>query len=182
MNQKIRRIGIKNIALFITLLSATILAGVSRASALPTTKLEPDSAIVKSTQMQIAQANLSDYAGNWAEPFIKVLIDKNIIVGYPDGTFKPDQPFTRAEFAALLNKAFELPPIRESIAFKNVPQNYWAAAVIDKAYRSGFLAGYPNGIFGPNQNIIRIESLVSLTNGSQLQPDGSPDRVDGVPE
>jgi hypothetical protein len=178
MNQKIRQIGIKNLALFITLLSATILAGASRVSAAPTSTLKPDSAIVKSTKTQIAQANLSDYAGNWAEPFIKVLIDKNIIVGYPDGTFKPDQPVTRAEFAALLNKAFELQPIRESRAFKDVPANYWAAAVIDKAYRSGFLAGYPNGTFAPNQNIIRIESLVSLTNGSKLQPDGSPDRVD----
>ena len=177
MNKKIGQMGIKSIALFITFLSATILAGTARASALPTATLKPDAAIVKSTQSQIAQANLSDYASSWAEPFIKVLIDKNIIVGYPDGTFKPDQPVTRAEFAALLNKAFELPPIRESISFKDVPQNYWAAAVIDKAYRSGFLAGYPNQIFGPNQNIIRIESLVSLTNGSKLQPDGSPDRV-----
>jgi hypothetical protein len=178
MNQKIRRIGVKNTALFITLLSATILAGTSRVSALPTSTLKPDSAIVKSTQTQIAQANLSDYAGNWAEPFIKVLIDKNIIVGYPDGTFKPDKPITRAEFAALLNKAFELQPIRESRAFRDVPANYWAAAVIDKAYRSGFLAGYPNRTFAPTQNIIRIESLVSLTNGSKLEPDGSPDRVD----
>jgi S-layer homology domain len=41
--------------------------------------------------LEIAQANLNDYAGNWVEPFIKVLIDKNIIVGYPDDTFKPDQ-------------------------------------------------------------------------------------------
>jgi hypothetical protein len=178
MNQKIRQIGVKNLALLITLLSATILAGTSRVSASPIFTPKPDSAIVKSTQTQIAQANLSDYAGNWAEPFIKVLIDKNIIVGYPDGTFKPDQPVTRAEFAALLNKAFELPPIRESRAFRDVPANYWAAAVIDKAYRSGFLAGYPNKTFAPNQNIIRIESLVSLTNGSKLQPDGSPDRVD----
>jgi S-layer homology domain len=178
MNQKIRQISFKNLALFITLLSATILAGTSRVSASPTTVLKPDSAIIKSTKTQIAQANLSDYSGNWAEPFIKVLIDKNIIVGYPDGTFKPDQPVTRAEFAALLNKAFELPPIRESLAFKDVPANYWAAAVIDKAYRSGFLAGYPNKTFAPSQNIIRIESLVSLTNGSKLQPDGSPDRVD----
>jgi hypothetical protein len=40
------------------------------------------------------------------------------------------------------------------------------------------LAGYPNNTFAPSQNIIRIESLVSLTNGSKLQPDGSPDRVD----
>jgi hypothetical protein len=178
MNKKNRQIGVKNLALFITLLSAIILAGTSRASALPTSILKTDSAIVKSTQTQIAQANLSDYASSWAEPFIKVLIDKNIIVGYPDGTFKPDQPVTRAEFAALLNKAFELQPIRESRAFKDVSANYWAAAVIDKAYRSGFLAGYPNGTFGPDRNIIRIESLVSLTNGSKLQPDGSPDRVD----
>ncbi len=177
MNQKIRQAGIKNLALFVTLLSATILTGISRVSALPTATSKADSAIVKSTQTQIAQANLSDYTGNWAEPFIKILIEKNIIVGYPDGTFKPDQPVTRAEFAALLNKAFELPPIRESRAFKDVSANYWAAAVIDKAYRSGFLAGYPNGTFGPSQNIIRIESLVSLTNGSKLQPDGSPDRV-----
>jgi hypothetical protein len=178
MNQSIRQIGIKNITLFITLVSATILAGGSRASAMPTptSTLKPE-AIVKSTQTQIAQANLSDYTSNWAEPFIKVLIDKNIIVGYPDGTFKPDKPVTRAEFAALLNKAFDLQPIRESRSFKDVPANYWAAAVIDKAYRSGFLAGYPNGTFSPSQNIIRIESLVSLTNGSKLQPDSSPDRV-----
>jgi S-layer homology domain len=177
MNQKNLQTGIKNIALFITLLSATILATGSRASALTTSTLKPDSAIVKTTQTQIAQANLNDYAGNWAEPFIKVLIDKNIIVGYPDGTFKPDQPVTRAEFAALLNKAFELPAIRESLAFRDIPANYWAAAVIDKAYRSGFLAGYPNQTFAPDRNIIRIESLVSLVNGSKLQPDGSPDRV-----
>jgi S-layer homology domain len=173
MNQHIRQTGIKSIALFITLLSAIILASGTRADALPTATLNS-----VPTKTQIAQANLNDYAGNWAEPFIKVLIDKNIIVGYPDGTFKPDQPVTRAEFAALLNKAFELPPIRESITFKDVPTNYWAAAVIDKAYRSGFLAGYPNKTFAPGQNIIRIESLVSLTNGSKLQPDGSPDRVD----
>jgi hypothetical protein len=178
MNQRSRRIGIKNITLFLTLLSATTLAGGSRVSALPTlTSTLKAEAIVKSTQTQIAQANLSDYMSNWAEPFIKVLIDKNIILGYPDGTFKPDRPVTRAEFAALLNKAFELQPIRESRSFKDVPANYWAAAVIDKAYRSGFLTGYPNETFGPNQNIIRIESLVSLVNGSKLQPDSSADRV-----
>ncbi len=175
MIYNLRPIGIKNIALLITLLSATILTSGTRASALPTSTLKPDSAI---NSTQIAQANLNDYSDNWAAPFIKVLIDKNIIVGYPDGTFKPDQAVTRAEFAALLNKAFELSPMRESITFKDVPANYWAAAVIDKAYRSGFLAGYPNKTFAPTQNIIRIESLVSLANGSKLQPDGSPDRVD----
>jgi S-layer homology domain len=120
---------------------------------------------------QVAQA--SDVAGNWAEPFIKVLVEKDIIKGYPDGTFKPDRPVTRAEFAALLNRAFDLKPIRAERKFKDVAANYWASAVIQKAYRSGFIAGYPNGTFTPNQNIIRIDSLVSLINGSKLEPTGN---------
>jgi S-layer homology domain len=122
---------------------------------------------------QIAQA--SDVAGNWAEPFIKVLVEKDIIKGYPDGTFKPDRPITRAEFAALLNKAFDLQPIRAGRKFKDVPKKFWATDVIQKAYQSGFLAGYPNGTFAPKQNIIRIQSLVSLVNGSKLEPSGNLD-------
>jgi S-layer homology domain len=126
---------------------------------------------------QIAQA--SDVAGNWAEPFIKVLVEKEIIKGYPDGTFKPDQAITRAEFAALLNKAFDLQPVRAGRKFKDVSSKYWANAVIQKAYQSGFLAGYPNGTFAPKQNIIRIQSLVSLVNGSKLEPSGNLD-INGV--
>lgn len=122
---------------------------------------------------QIAQA--SDVAGNWAEPFIRVLVEKGIIAGYPDGTFKPDQAITRAEYAALINKAFDLQPIRAARNFKDVRKGFWGAAVIQKAYRSGFLAGYPNGTFAPNQNIIRIQSLVSLINGSKLEPSGTLD-------
>ncbi len=125
----------------------------------------------------IAQA--SDVAGNWAEPFIRALVEKGIIAGYPDGTFKPDQPVTRAEFAALLNKAFDLQPVRAGRKFKDVPANYWATEVIQKAYQSGFLAGYPNGTFAPKQNIIRIQSLVSLINGSKLEPSGNLD-INGV--
>jgi S-layer homology domain len=125
----------------------------------------------------IAQA--SDVAGNWAEPFIKALVEKGIIAGYPDGTFKPDQPVTRAEFAALLNKAFDLQPVRAGRKFKDVSAKYWAAGVIQKAYQSGFLAGYPNGTFAPKQNIIRIQSLVSLVNGSKLEPSGNLD-LNGV--
>jgi hypothetical protein len=126
---------------------------------------------------KIAQA--SDVAGNWAEPFIKALVEKDIIKGYPDGTFKPDQPVTRAEFAALLNKAFDLKEVRAARKFKDVPKKFWAAEVIQKAYKGGFLSGYPNGTFAPKQNIIRIQSLVSLVNGSKLEPSGNLD-INGV--
>jgi S-layer homology domain len=185
MNYNKRSFANRVVALFSIVcgaLGTTIFLGESQVMALPAAgsiPVVPSAAknSLPNIPTQIAQANLSDYSSNWAEPFIRVLIEKNIIVGYPDGTFRPDQPVTRAEFAALLNKSFELQPIRESIVFQDVPAGYWAAEVIDKAYRSGFLAGYPNKTFGPTQNIIRIESLVSLTNGSKLQPDGSADRV-----
>ncbi|WP_373541087.1 S-layer homology domain-containing protein [Chamaesiphon sp.] len=122
---------------------------------------------------RIAQA--SDIAGNWAEPFIRALVAQDIIKGYPDGTFQPDRPITRAEFAALLNKAFALQPIRAARTFKDVPTNYWAAAVIQTASQAGFIAGYPDGTFAPSQNISRIQSLVALVNGSKLTPTGNVD-------
>ncbi|WP_309736262.1 S-layer homology domain-containing protein, partial [Chamaesiphon sp. OTE_75_metabat_556] len=124
----------------------------------------------------LKQVNQSiDIAGNWAEPFIKSLVGKNIIKGYPDGSFKPDRPITRSEFAALLNSAFDLQPIRAGRTFEDVPPNYWAAEVIQKAYQSGFVSGYPNGTFAPMQNTLRIQSLVSLVNGSKLEPSGTLD-------
>ena len=122
---------------------------------------------------RLAQVTLSDTSGNWAEPFIQALAQKNIVVGYPDGTYRPDQLVTRAEFAAILNKAFDLPATRAAKRFRDVPDNYWGRDAIEKAYRAGFVAGYPNNTFGPNQNVLRIEALVALVNGSRLQPDGS---------
>lgn len=122
---------------------------------------------------KVAQA--SDIAGNWAEPFIRSLVEKDIIKGYPDGTFKPDRPVTRAEFAALLNRAFDLQPVRSPARFKDVAARYWASAVIQKAYQSGFLAGYPNATFAPDRQINRIESIVALTNGNKFAPSGNLD-------
>jgi S-layer homology domain len=129
---------------------------------------------------RIAQGSeLSDINGNWAEPFIRTLVANGIIKGYPDGTFKPDRLVTRAEFAALVSKAFSLSPIRTAKTFNDVPPNDWATAVIQKAYQGGFLAGYANDRFAPKQNILRIESLVSLINGSKLEPTAKLE-LDGV--
>jgi S-layer homology domain len=123
--------------------------------------------------VQIAQA--SDVSGNWAEPFIRVLVEKEIIRGYPNGTFRPNQPITRAEFAALLNRAFTLQPVRAARKFKDVPKKFWGAEVVQKATRSGFMRGYSNNTFAPKQNITRIQSLVALVEGNKLDRSGSLD-------
>jgi hypothetical protein len=124
-------------------------------------------------------SQLSDVSGNWAEPFIKVLTEKGIIAGYPDGTFQPDRPVTRAEFAALVNKAFpDAPDTRAAINFRDVPARFWAAGAIRKATQTGFLAGYPNRTFQPREGIKRIDSLVSFVNGAKITPEGSAANID----
>lgn len=104
----------------------------------------------------------------WARGFIAELSRRNIIAGYPDGTFKPDNPVTRAEFAAMLRKAnadFKKPRTRPATNFSDVSSAYWAASAIQEAYTTGFMAGYPGNIFKPEQNIPREQVLVSLANG-----------------
>jgi S-layer homology domain len=126
-----------------------------------------------------SQANLSDISGNWAEPFIQVLTEKGIIAGYPDGTFQPDRPVTRAEFAALVNKAFpDAPEIRAAINFRDVPRGFWASDAIRKATATGFLAGYPDRTFQPREGIKRIDSLVAFVNGAKITPDGQAANMD----
>ncbi|MEQ9234358.1 S-layer homology domain-containing protein [Coleofasciculus sp. E2-BRE-01] len=104
----------------------------------------------------------------WAEDFITELAQRDIIAGFPDGTFRPDAPVTRAQFAAMMrkaNQAFNKAEQRGSTTFVDVPSRYWAYSAIQDAYKTGFLTGYPGNVFRPEQNIPREQVLVSLANG-----------------
>lgn len=108
----------------------------------------------------------SDVSSNyWAAQFIQQLSQRGVIAGFPDGTFRPEQPVTRAQFAAMIDKAFRKSQQRQVIAFSDVPSKYWASSAIGQAYSIGFLAGYPGNRFQPNQAIPRQQVLVSLANG-----------------
>ena len=112
--------------------------------------------------------NFTDISTHWAKDFIDRLAKMNIVNGFPDGTFKPDRNLTRAEYAALLARAFELAPRREATVFKDVAADFWAQSAIVKANRAGFLVGYPDSTFRPEQNLTRTQAIVSLVNGLQL--------------
>lgn len=111
---------------------------------------------------------LSDIKGHWAETFIQNLFDKGLISGFSDGTFKPDAKMNRAQYAALLIKAFNPAPKRNGLPFNDVADNFWAKDVIQQAYRSQFISGFPNNIFRPNDNVQRVQVLVSLVSGLTL--------------
>lgn len=113
-----------------------------------------------------AQARFNDVESSyWANQYVQSLTDANIINGFPDGTFRPDEQMTRAQFASILYGGFPKADIREPITFSDVPTDHWAAGAISAAYTQGFLSGYPDGTFGLDQPITRLEVLLSLTSG-----------------
>jgi len=133
------------------------------------TALEQLSQSRKFKASDLAQAlTLNDIQSSWARSFITALVSRGVIQGFPDGSFRPDEPVTRAQFAAIVSKAFPQPSSRQAIAFADVPEYYWAKDAIQTAYQTGFLAGYPNNTFLPEQSIPRVQVLVALANGLNL--------------
>jgi HEAT repeat protein len=126
-----------------------------------------------------AQSRFSDVNDSyWASEYVRSLTSSNIISGFPEGTFQPDAQMTRAQFASILSRGFAQADKRAPMTFRDVPSNHWAAGAIASAYRQGFLQGYPDGSFGPEQPITRLEVLVALSNGLGIaQPSGDADQM-----
>lgn len=130
-----------------------------------------------------ATLQFSDIQGHWAQNFIEPLARKGAIRGFPDGTFKPDAPMTRAQFAAMLeqvSRSYDLELARAGngrvqppAAFADVPVNYWASHAIQTAWSAGFLGGYPDGAFKPDRAISRVQVMVALVKGFELGGNGS---------
>ncbi|MGB3493210.1 MAG: DUF1565 domain-containing protein [Elainellaceae cyanobacterium] len=109
-----------------------------------------------------------DVQGHWAQSYIEALASLDVIGGFPDGSYRPNDPVTRAQFAAIVNQAFSPSPKRSSRSFADVRSNFWAYDAIQTAYQGDFLSGYPGGIFRPQQAIPRVEVLVALASGLGL--------------
>ncbi|HEY9872573.1 MAG TPA: DUF1565 domain-containing protein [Candidatus Obscuribacterales bacterium] len=116
---------------------------------------------------------IKDIQGHWAQAYIEALSAKGIIAGFNDGTFRPSEPVTRAQFAAIINKAFTPVPSRSAVNFADVSSKSWAYQPIQAAYRGGFVSGYPENKFLPEQAIPRVQVLVSLASGLKLQSDNT---------
>ncbi|MGF1514263.1 MAG: DUF1565 domain-containing protein [Elainellaceae cyanobacterium] len=110
----------------------------------------------------------ADAQGHWAQPYIEALAAREIIGGFPDGTYRPNEPVTRAQFAAIINKAFTSTPTRSGQDFVDIQQSFWGYDAIQAAYRRGFLSGYPGQVFLPSREIPRVQVLVSLASGLDL--------------
>jgi hypothetical protein len=96
--------------------------------------------------------------GNWYGRFVDYLAQRHIVSGYPDGTFRPTQPVTRAEFATMLVQSQGLSNTPTSTTrFSDVPGGHWASGAIETAATRGWISGYPDGTFGPSRQINMTE-------------------------
>ncbi|NMB34902.1 MAG: S-layer homology domain-containing protein, partial [Firmicutes bacterium] len=113
-----------------------------------------------------ANPTLSDVEGHWAQSTIQSMVDEGIVGGYPDGTFKPDDSITRAEFATLVVKAFTL----ESGAGKvfDDTADHWASDVISTANHHGLVSGYSDTSFGPDDPVTREQIAVVIVNATEV--------------
>ena len=111
--------------------------------------------------------------GFWAACDIDKLAINDVVVGYPDGYFKPNRNITRAEFATILVKGFNLDQcdMPRSGMFKDVPMSNWANRSIAKAVDEDLLKGYPDGNFKPNHHVTRAEALTSIAKGMDCDMD-----------
>lgn len=107
------------------------------------------------------QPALSDIRGTWAEQQIADWVSNGLVSGYPGGTFQPDKPITRAEFFALINRAFGY----SETALANAPDvdpADWYAEDIAKATAVGYASSYPDGTIRPDNLISRQEAAAIL--------------------
>ena len=110
-----------------------------------------------------------DMVGHWSEPFIAAMVGRGLISGFPDGSFRPEENLTRAQYAAIVSKAFQQSAQRSRLTFSDVPVHFWAYSAISRAQQMGFIAGFPDGSFRPQQNLTRTQAIISLVSGLGLR-------------
>ena len=118
--------------------------------------------------------NYSDVQlGKWYNNPISTMSALGIIKGYPDGTFRPNAPITRAEFAAIAAR-FDETATRGTTTFTDV-YGHWAADEIAKAYDNNWIKGYPDGTFRPDRNITRAEAMTLINRVLDRAPESPSD-------
>jgi hypothetical protein len=117
--------------------------------------------VFSSIGLVFAASSTSDIKGHWAESQLNSWIEKGFIKGYADGSFKPNNSITRAEFAALINHSFKFIE-KADVAFTDVSPTSWAYEEVAKAVKAGYTQGYSDGTFGANKEVSRQEVAVMI--------------------
>jgi hypothetical protein len=113
-------------------------------------------------------AGFQDIKGHWAQKNITSLVNRSIINGYGDYTFRPNRSINRSEAIALIAQAFNLKDT-STTNFKDLTNKHWANSYIRQGVRAGIIAGYEDGTFRPDQAITRAEMTVMIAKAIKLR-------------
>ena len=114
---------------------------------------------------------------HWAKNWIEAIYSAGITSGYPDGTYRPENPVTRAEMAVFLLNALGISPgpLPVEPSFNDI-SGHWAETFIEELKDQGITGGYPDGTYRPENRVTRAEMAVFLLKGMGVNPppmDGS---------
>ncbi|MEK0316487.1 carbohydrate binding domain-containing protein [Cohnella sp. 56] len=123
------------------------------------------------------KASFQDIKGHWAEAAIAELAHAGVLKGYENGTFRPDQPVTRAEWIAQLWRVMGWKSGSGSAKFKDVKQGAWYADAVNAAAQAGIAEGFADGSFRPDRAVTREEAAVLLERAF-LSEDGAGESKD----
>lgn len=110
-----------------------------------------------------------DIAEHWSRPWVDALFEKGIVKGLDDGTFRPDSFLTRAQFATLLSAAFTAKE-GEDRSFADVGPDAWYSKAVETCARSGWMIGFDDGLFHPEEYLTKAQALAALSRAANLEP------------
>ncbi|OLN21487.1 hypothetical protein BTO30_14610 [Domibacillus antri] len=132
------------------------------------TALVPDGLPVPLISAEAASASFKDVPDSYyAKEEIAALMEKGMINGFTDGTFRPSQEVTRAEFAAFVARSLNLPEADSK--FKDVSKSMALYDGVSRANKAGIIKGFSNGTFKPNVKVTREDMAVMLNRAMQLK-------------
>lgn len=111
--------------------------------------------------------DLADVKHHWSQPYVAPLVARNVIGGYPDGRFYPDNYLTRVEWVKMLVSALDVAPLvdvadRTWPQFADVPSTHWGRPYVEAAWELGWVQGVGAAVFGPDRQISRAEAVTML--------------------
>lgn len=116
--------------------------------------------------------------GKWYTTYVATLEKAGVIVDSKDGNFRPNDAITRAELASMLAQFANV--TGGTTSFSDVPATHWAADYIAAAVRSGWIQGYPDGTFRPEQTIKRAEMTAMVNRALGRDPQSASDLLEGM--
>ena len=103
-----------------------------------------------------AAPKFSDTKVGWFKAAINAVFKNGLMKGYQDGSFRPNEKITRAEFAQMIKN---IDKSNSAVATFTDVKGHWAEAAINQAYGNGRIKGYPDGTFKPDAPISRAEAV-----------------------